>query len=252
MKGTLIMLVFMAPALFTDTCLGAETTLQKAWGYYLSGDYQRAVDACRTASKERMLGEEGRYIMGLSFLQLGENEEARKNFSFVLDNYPKSRMKEKLLLGVADSYYLENKFDEAQEYYLKLLKGFAGTDYASMAYLRLGICQRKLGKWEASEASFNKVVCGFPLSLEAEEAKGYLKEKACFFTVQVGAFSKESNAQKLCSLLKERGYDSYIDKGYNRDRLIYRVRVGKYGDKERSQGEAARLKKEGFNVRICT
>lgn len=247
--GPVLLVLFI----FTGSiCFGSEAMLQKAWTYYLDSDYKRAVDVCRVVSKNKILGEEGRYIMGLSFLKLGDNKEARKNFSFVLDNYPKSGIKEDLFLGIADSYYLEKKFDNAEEYYVKLLRSFPSTGYTSMAYLRLGESQRKQGKWEKADASFSKVVREYPLSLEAGRAKGFLKKKVSFFSIQAGAFSKKANAQKFCELLKKKSHKAYIDKIYKKDRLIYRVRVGKFRSRDKAQGEAGILKGEGFNVRICT
>lgn len=235
-----------------NICYGSETALQKAWVDYLRGDYKRAIGACRKISRSKILGEEGRYIMGLSFLKLGDYHEARKNFEFVLENYPKPKREQELLLGIADSFYLEGSFKKAEEYYIRLLKSFSGTDCASIVYLGLGKSQRKQGKWQEAKSSFYKVVRDFPLSLEAETAKDYLRKKRGYFSIQVGAFSRKGNAQKLSKLLKKKGYNAYIEKIYKRDRLIYRVKVGKFDTKKGAQREAAKLKKEGLTVKICT
>ncbi|NQT90996.1 MAG: SPOR domain-containing protein [Candidatus Omnitrophica bacterium] len=233
------------------TSFASEAMLQKAWVYYLSGEYVKSVNLCRLASRERMLGEEGRYLMALSFLKLGNIYEARKNFEFALNNYPKSTRKQQLLLGVADSYYIQADYSNAQEYYKRLLKSFKNTDYAAMAYLRLGECQRKEGQWRESESSLHKVVRDFPLSLEARAAKVALNKGADFFSLQVGAFSKADNAEGLARLLKRKGYDVTIEKHYANDKLVYRVKVGKFDAKEKARKEAARLKKEGFSARVC-
>lgn len=235
----------------SGACFGSEAALQRAWTYYLKGDYYKAVELCRKISGQEMLGEEGRYIMGLSFLKLGDFQQTRKNFQFLLKNYPDGRKKEETLLGLADSYFLEGELGKAEEYYIRLLKGFPGTDYASIAYLGLGKCQRKQGKWQEAESSFHKVTRDFPFSLEAEAAKDCLKKRVSYFSVQAGAFSKKENAQKLTELLRNKGYDAYIEKCYDRDRLIYRVRVGKFDTEGGAQEEAARLKKQGYTVRIC-
>lgn len=235
-----------------DICFGTEATLQKAWVYYLRGDYKKAIDACRKISTSKMLGEEGHHIMGLSFLKLEDYSEARNNFEFVLENYPGSRREQEVLLGIADSYYLEGRFDKAEEYYLRLLKGFPDTGYSSMAYLRLGESQRRQGEWKEANASFYKIVRDFPFSLEATAAKGYLEKEQAYFSIQVGAFSKRDNAQKLTRLLRKKGFDAFMEKSYKADRLIYRVRVGKFDTSQAVEKEAAKLKKEGFTVRICT
>ena len=50
-------------------CFGADASMQDAWTYYLKGNYDKTLDICRSISRNKMLGEEGHYIMGLSFLQ---------------------------------------------------------------------------------------------------------------------------------------------------------------------------------------
>jgi len=233
-------------------CFGGQPTLDKAWTYYLKGDYKRTVNACRIASKNRMLGEEGRYLMGLSQLKLNDAAEARKNFEFVLENYPRSSTKAELLLGIADSYFIEERFDIAEQEYRRLLGSFSNTGYASIAYLRLAISQQRQGKWQEADASLHKLIRDYPLSLEVDEARTYLKRKGDFFSVQVGAFSKKENAGKLLSTLRKKGYDVRVEKSYKNDKLIYLVKIGKFGTKAKAQQEAKRLKKEGFSARISS
>jgi len=244
--AVILIIVLIVPGI----CFGGQTTLDKAWTYYLKGDYKRAVDTCRIASKNRMLGEEGRYLMGLSQLKLSDSAEARKNFEFVLENYPSSSVKPELFLGIADSYFIEERFDAAEQEYKRLLGSSSSTGYGSIAYLRLAISQQRQGKWQEADASLHKLVRDYPLSLEIDEARTYLKRKGNFFSVQVGAFSKKENARKLLSTLRKKGYDVRIEKLYKDDKLIYFVKIGKFGTKAKAQQEAERLKKEGFSTRI--
>jgi len=243
-------IILIIALIVPGTCFGGQPTLDKAWTYYLKGDYRRAVDVCRLASKNRMLGEEGRYLMGLSQLKLNDAAEARKNFEFILENYPRSSVKPELLLGVADSYFVEEKFDKAEQEYKRLLGSSSSTDYASIAYLRLAISQQKQGKWQEADGSLHKLIRDYPLSLEVNEARTFLKRKGDFFSVQVGAFSKKENAGKLLSTLRKKGYDVRVEKSYKNDKLIYLVKIGKFSTKTKAQQEAKRLKKEGFSARI--
>jgi len=234
------------------TVFAKDTALKTAWTYYLRGDYRDAIVTCRTISDSRLLKDEGRYIMGLSFLNLGNPGEARKNFEFVLENYPDTQRREELLLGIADAYFIEERFDAAEGYYIELLKGFIGTPYASIAYLHMGECQRRQAKWEESKRSFRKVTRDFPTSLEYNKAKELLEEGSSSFTIQVGAFSKKRNASTLMRKLKAKGYDSYIERKYAKDKLLYCVKIGKFDTKRRAEAEAVMLKRNGFNPRITT
>jgi len=232
--------------------LARDSAIEQAWFCYLSGDYEKAVNTCRAVSSEQALGEEGHYIMGLSFLKLEQPQEARRSFEFVLENYPATRRKEEVLLGVADSYYIEKVFDNAEKYYKELIEKFPKTDYASMVYLRLGECQRKQGKWQDAEASFCKILCDYPLSLESKAAKVFLEERISCFSIQAGAFSKRRNGENFSAVLRKRGYDAYIEKTYEDDRLIYRVKVGKFATQGEADAVAAKLREEGFTVKVCS
>jgi TolA-binding protein len=212
-----------------------ETAIEKAWVYYIKGDYDKAIDACRALSDEKILGEEARYIMGLSFLKLGDYEEARKNFLFISDNYPGSAIKPEIILGIA-------------EYYKKVIGDFSGNGYSSIAYLKLGESQRKQGKWNEAQESFSIVVRDYPFSLEAETAKEYLQKEEPFYTIQIGVFSKKENAQRLAKILKEKRYDASLEKSYKKDRLVYKVNIGHFNTKEQAEEEASQLRKEGFSA----
>jgi len=229
---------------------GNDLTLEKAWGYYLKADYNKSLEACRIISKKKMLKDQGYYLMGLSFLKLGDIEEARKNLLFALKNYPNSKLKTELLLSIADSYYLVSDYLKAEGYYKKALKTSKGIDYSSIAYLRLGLSLRKQGRFKEADSFFSKTVRDYPFSLEAKDAKNYLKKKIEFFSVQVGVFSKRENAKGLADKLRSKGYDAYIEKTYEKDSLVYRVKAGTFSQRHRAEVLADKLKKQGFPVRI--
>ncbi len=248
--GLFLIIVF---ALLASPAAGFcdDSILDKAWTCYLKSDYNDALNACRAVSKSRPLGEEGRYLMGLSFLKLGLQEKARKNFEFVIKNYPYSGLKEELLLGIAGSYYLEGDFKRAEEYYKRLLKNFNTTGYASIVYLSMGKALRKQGKWREAEGSFYKVTRSYPLSLEAKEAKSYLL-KGHFFSVQVGAFAKKDNAAKLVNSLKRKGYNAVIKKQYDMENILYKVKTATFDTKAMADKEAKQLKSDGFSPRVTS
>jgi tetratricopeptide (TPR) repeat protein len=247
---TLVLSVLVFATVFCSDSFCKEIPLQKEWVCYMREDYAGAIEACRAYTGEDNLDPEQRYLMALSFLKLGNIEEAQKNLLFIADNYPDSALKEDIILSLADSYYLAGKFETAEEYYKKLLDDFPDTAYASIAYLRLGETQRKLGAWKDSSESFRKVTDDYPFSLEADSAKDYLRKEEHFFTIQVGVFAKKGNAQRISTLLNEKGYVASAEKFYSKDKLMYRVTVGNFESEAEAEKEAARLKEDGFSARI--
>ena len=95
-RSSIVLVVFlMSMVSLTNTpALGGDKSMQRAWSAFLKGDYDRAIGICRSISSSQRLGDEGYYIMGVSFLKLNNFEEARKNFKFILNNYPRSKRRD--------------------------------------------------------------------------------------------------------------------------------------------------------------
>lgn len=62
------------------------------------------------------------------------------------------------------------------------------------------------------------------------------------YRVQIGAFSKKANADRLLESVQAKGYDSFITKVGN----LYKVQVGAYSVKANAEKQLARLKAAGF------
>lgn len=63
------------------------------------------------------------------------------------------------------------------------------------------------------------------------------------YLVQVGAFSRKSNADALVKKLKAKGFDAYVKDGGK----LYHVQVGAYSKKSNANAMVNKLKKAGFN-----
>ncbi len=66
------------------------------------------------------------------------------------------------------------------------------------------------------------------------------------YTVQVGAFSSEKNAQNLAQEIKEKGFDTYVIQGEN----LYKVQVGEFKSSEEAQKVSQKLKELGYPIFI--
>jgi len=65
------------------------------------------------------------------------------------------------------------------------------------------------------------------------------------YVVQAGAFTNMSNAQALRKNLEDKGYESYITvSGFDVDKRIFRVLVGKFPDRKQAQSLSEEMKKE--------
>jgi len=68
------------------------------------------------------------------------------------------------------------------------------------------------------------------------------------YTVQVGAFSKEENAQNLAKEIRDKGYQTYVVKG----KTLYKAQVGEFKSYEEAQNISQKLKELGYPVFVTT
>ena len=68
------------------------------------------------------------------------------------------------------------------------------------------------------------------------------------YTVQVGAFSKEKNAQNLAKEIRDKGYQTYVVKG----KTLYKVQVGEFKSYEEAQNISQKLKELGYPIFVTT
>jgi cell division septation protein DedD len=68
------------------------------------------------------------------------------------------------------------------------------------------------------------------------------------YTVQVGAFSTEKNAQNLANEIRDKGYQTYVVKG----KTLYKVQVGEFKTSEEAKKNSEKLKKLGYEIWVTT
>jgi cell division septation protein DedD len=68
------------------------------------------------------------------------------------------------------------------------------------------------------------------------------------YTVQVGAFSTEENAQNLAKEIRDKGYQTYVVKG----KTLYKVQVGEFKTSGEAQKISEELKKLGYEIWVIT
>jgi cell division septation protein DedD len=84
-----------------------------------------------------------------------------------------------------------------------------------------------------------------PPKAEPEEPKADNKQSSQY-TVQVAALRSDKSAAGLVDELKSKGYDAYYDRAKTRGRRYYRVRVGRFTQKDEAAKAKAKLAQDGF------
>jgi rare lipoprotein A len=99
---------------------------------------------------------------------------------------------------------------------------------------------RMLGMWEKGTASVKVEVIGFAPELVQR------------FTLQVGSFVDEINAQKLAEQLRKNVDNVFVTTVETQTQKYHRVRVGQFDTREAALAMAERLSQMGFNVMVTS
>jgi len=198
-KISIFLVIFI---IISSTCAFAGTSAEKLYNqankFYLKENYSSAFSRCQsilTKHRRSSLKDDANYLAGLCLLKLGRYSDARKYFNNVINQKPKSPLKEDARLSLTDIYLLEKNLTKAQ----KPKKSLKKPDY---------------------------------------------------YTVQLGSFTKRSNASRLYRKFKKRGYSAYIIDSKENGKRLYKVRIGKFKSSSKARAFASKLKREGYRPQI--
>ena len=241
--------------LFVSTPLGQANngSLSEIETAIIEEDYAQAKKLAQeyiSAYTNQTSANDARYYLGLSQIHLGQYREARDVFNELMKNNPSQPLQDKASIGLLDSYFMEERYEDAFKVSQKLLKQSKRSEFLSLIYLKVARVHLKLTRWDEARDYLKRIVHDFPESLEAHLARQLLEEKQ-FFAVQVGSFLDRERAEKLMTELKDKGEYAYIvetsDKDHNE---YYRVRVGQLAKLGDAQELRTHLSDKGYPTQI--
>jgi len=235
----------------------------------LKGNYKEALEASEKLFQEpaaAKLKADIAYLVALSLLKLDRFLEARRYFNDVLliEN-ASEELKRNTLLGIADSYMTEQRYDKAKEAYKKTLSDYPDSPISCAVYFKLGEALTKLGEEAEAKYYLDRVRTEFPFSFEARftdpeqigmpifrhTSAAPQAKKSNDYYVQAGFFSEKNNADRLCEKLVRQGFDAYISKSAGDYKTRYRVKVGKLNSEEEALQLEKKLKRAGYSTKVC-
>ena len=218
---------------------------------FVKGDYEEVLRIGNAYLDRRPKHDDQmRCLVGRALLKLKRTDEARDHFLKVLESSDDKKFLAEANIGIADSYYLDEEYRQARDYYEKTARHFPDSDNMNIVYYRLGECYSKLDNETTAKEYYDKLLRLYPDSLEAKllkgEGSGYIS-----YTVQVGSFNKMENAEKLREELKARGFDANIQTVTVDGEFFYRVRIGNYSRLRDAEDMAKNLQNKGYTVKVC-
>ncbi|MCX5696566.1 MAG: SPOR domain-containing protein [Candidatus Omnitrophica bacterium] len=242
--------------LFTFVFVCYALDLSKLKICFLSGDYKESVSEgekilANTDRKTQGL-DELYYILGLSYLKDGNILRASDIFEIILNEFKGSGFREEAELGLADTYFLRENYNEAQARYKKLLNDNPKGRLTTPIYYRLSICASKLGNISEAKDFASKLKELSPVNPESGFEIDNSLLGADYYSVQVGSFARDTNAKALAQKLIAKGYPVFIEEsGIAPQEKSFRVKVGKFKTIKEAQDLEDKLAQDGYPTRIC-
>ncbi len=136
-------------------------------------NYEDAYEEFRLVAEKYPGGEfaaEALYKAGECLAQLGRTEEAASVFENFAKEYPEHPLAEQAILHVGNAQLASEAFAEAVEKYKHILESSADSAVVENTLYRLAITYHKMKDYEASAATFRKILEKFPNSSYRAEA----------------------------------------------------------------------------------
>jgi len=244
--------------------------------YYSRNDYSEALRllGLLPSKKPSSYYYEALFFKGISYKQLGMVSEAMSTFKLI----DRGKYLYPGILALAELDMQEGRIESA----IERLETIAAEYYDPSAGFKLGECYEIKGDKKKALKIYRTLLTKFPKSLEAPRAKekvlqlstpvsemqkrkelpqeaehtgtspeGKSKSVKTQYTVQFGAFSEKPNALRLKKELSSLGLKVWVEEFQLGDMLIYRVRAGRYTDRDKAEKKAKEFQnKLGLNCRV--
>ena len=220
---------------------------------FLKEDYSGLLAYSREGMRSCRLGrnqkKEALYLMGLSYMKLEKFDKARESFDDII-KMKGSDLKDEAYIGIADSYFKESDFDKAIIAYKSVINAFPRSDRISGVYYNIGLCYKEKNNLDKANYYHKKIRTGYNESFEAKGSDYLSSNGTKYYIIQIGAFRSLKNAKKLHRTAARKGYESYIQKAKKDGETIYKVRAGKFSNKDYAYNIVRKLKRDKFSVKI--
>ncbi len=253
MKITKIAPIFVLFILGLFSAIKLEAGNDALWEYFLKGEYEQLIqetDDITRKAPENKTDADIYYLRGVSFIEMGQPNPARRSLTQLLEYYPNSKYTDAAKISLADCLIIEREPDKAAAAYEDFINSHSSSPLLSQASFKLAEAKRKAGRWGEARALHKALREKFPNSLEASLSSDIISRDEFCFTLQVGSFINGENARELMQKFINEGFVAYISETVRLGRVYYRVRVGKLPTLQEAEALKEKLRQEGYTVRM--
>ena len=175
------------------------------------------------------------YIQGMA---TSDGAEAVRVYQSIVDNFPKSEWADNALYKVYQFYYAIGLYRTAEMKFNKLKTDYPGSKYVTQSP---GMETKKLAEEKQPQAIDTAVP-------ESDQSKGVVEpaktEPQAQFTLQVGAYTAQVNAEKQKLFFEDLGLPVEVINKVKQNRSLYIVLVGNYTTYDEAKTRGAEFKKK--------
>jgi len=110
------------------------------------------------------------YYLAKSLLMQEKYTQAEEYYLKLLENYPDSIWAEKAALEYANIFYIKEDFTTAENEYKHFLDTFPDSSYVPYCLFQLAVCQEKNGKKDEAKKNYKEIWLKYPLNEYSEFA----------------------------------------------------------------------------------
>jgi len=236
---------------------------------YSLGDYSGVCNLLENITDGKVTESylEGLFFKALALRQLGRFSEARRTFSRI----DRGRFLYPGYMALAELDMQDGKIDEA----VRRFQMIAAEHSNPVAGFKLGECYEIKGDSDKALIVYRTLIKRFPHSLEASRAREKIaalvklpqrptvdisdigsnedasRDEEAVYTIQFGAFSDRNNAKRMVDELGKLGIDAWMEIYNMKGTIIYRVRHGKYRNREGAERDVVEFhNRYGLNCRV--
>ena len=187
-----------------------------------------------------------------ALFRLGQMDFARGNyiraaeaFGKLVDRYPHAAVRNEAEYLQARSHLLLGEYNTALLLYQKLLSRHVPETVRQRTQDDLGLLAQMKAEQQERAVSREKPIASKeePRAEKPGRAMDRVADKRDIFTVQVGSYGVRANAESQKKWFRLRGYPAEIVEYRTRNRLFYRVVIGKFDEREEARRAGERLRR---------
>ncbi len=129
-------------------------------------NYPAAINALETLKRDyaRRTGRGDHYQerIAWAYFKLENYDKAREAYRSLLKEYPDSTLAERAMVGVADTFYVQDRIPEALKAYREALAKFPGGEMSVRIRFRIANCLEETGRLEEAKALYTELIESYP------------------------------------------------------------------------------------------